>query len=85
MPTSEFINVRQAANELGVHENTIRNWEDRGLLHGIRLPGSGFRRFPKEEIERMRREMFESYAPAVEIPDETRTGVKGQVIEGDVV
>lgn len=85
MTTSEFMNVRQAANELGVHENTIRNWEDRGLLHGIRLPGSGFRRFPKEEIERMRREMFESYAPAVEIPEATQTGVRGHVVEGDVV
>lgn len=85
MPTSEFMNVRQAAIQLGVHENTIRNWEERGLLHGIRLPGSGFRRFPKEEIERMRREMFESYAPATEIPEQTRTGVRGHVVHGDVV
>lgn len=85
MPTSEFMNVRQAAHELGVHENTIRNWEESGLLHGIRLPGSGFRRFPKEEIERMRREMFESYAPATEIPEQTRTGVRGHVVEGDSV
>jgi excisionase family DNA binding protein len=85
MPTSEFLNVRQAASELGVHENTIRNWEDRGLLHGIRLPGSGFRRFPREEIERMRREMFATYAPAVELPEETRTGVRGKVVEGDVL
>lgn len=85
MPTAEFMNVRQAASELGVHENTIRNWEAQGLLHGIRLPGSGFRRFPKEEIERMRREMFETYAPATEIPERTQTGVRGQVVEGDVV
>jgi excisionase family DNA binding protein len=85
MPTSEFLNVREAATKLGVHENTIRNWEERGLLHGIRLPGSGFRRFPKEEIERMRREMFGSYAPATELPDETRKGVRGKVVEGDVL
>lgn len=85
MPTSEFMNVRQAATQLGVHENTIRNWEERGLLHGIRLPGSGFRRFPKEEIERMRREMFESYAPATEIPEQTRTDVRGHPVHGDVI
>lgn len=81
--TSEFMNVRQAATTLGVHENTIRNWEERGLLHGIRLPGSGFRRFPKEEIERMRREMFQSYAPATELPEEAHSGVRGRVVDGD--
>jgi len=84
MPTSEFMNVRQAAEQLGVHENTIRNWEDRGVLHAIRLPGSGFRRFPREEIQRMREEMFGSYAPATEMPSETRTGVNGRVIVGDI-
>lgn len=85
MSTTEFLNVRQTAHELGVHENTVRNWEERGLLHGIRLPGSGYRRFPREEVDRMRREMFESYAPATEIPDEARTGVAGEVVDGDVI
>jgi excisionase family DNA binding protein len=85
MATTDFLNVRQAADELGVHENTIRNWEDRGLLHGIRLPGSGFRRFPREEIDRMRREMFGSYAPPDELPDEARVGVRGEPVEGDVL
>ena len=85
MSTSEFMNVRQAAEHLGVHENTIRNWEDSGVLRGIRLPGSGFRRFPTEEIERMRREMFESYAPATEIPSETRSDVRGRSLEGDTL
>lgn len=85
MSTTEFLNVRRAAHELGVHENTIRNWEEKGILHGIRLPGSGFRRFPKEEIERMRREMFEGYAPPVELPAETRKNVRGHVVDGDVL
>ena len=65
-----------------MHENTVRNWEARGVLHGIKLPGSGFRRFPREEIERMRREMLGSYAPATKLPAETRTAVKGAVIDG---
>ena len=30
---------------LGVHENTIRNWEARGLFRAVHLPGSGYRRF----------------------------------------
>ena len=85
MATKEFLNVRETAQQLGVHENTVRNWEERGLLRGIKLPGSGFRRFPHEEVERMRREIFESYAPATELPDEPRKGVKGRVVEGDLL
>ena len=72
MATKEFLNVRETAQQLGVHENTVRNWEARGVLRGIKLPGSGFRRFPREEIERMRREMLESYAPTTELPEETQ-------------
>jgi excisionase family DNA binding protein len=85
MPTSEFMNVRQAADALGVHENTIRNWEEKGLLHGIRLPGSGFRRFPKTEIDRMRAEMFGSYAPTTEITETPRKDVSGRSVEGDII
>ena len=85
MSTTEFLNVRQAAGELGVHENTIRNWEERGILHGIRLPGSNFRRFPREEIARMRDEMFAQYAPATATSDQARVGVKGEPVDGDVL
>lgn len=85
MATKEFLNVRQASQALGVHENTIRNWERQGVLHGIRLPGSGFRRFPREEVERMRREMFETYAPAIELPENAQRKVKGRPVDGDVL
>ena len=81
----QFLNVRETADRLGVHENTVRNWADRKVLRGIKLPGSGFRRFPREEIERMREEMLGSYAPATELPDEPRTDVSGTVVEGDVL
>lgn len=54
----EFVNVRTAAKELGVHENTIRNWCDNGTIRGVvRLPGSGFRRIQWSEVERLRREL----------------------------
>ena len=68
MATRELLNVRQTAQALGVHENTVRNWEARGLLRAIRLPGSGFRRFSTEDVERLRREMFDQLAPATEGP-----------------
>jgi excisionase family DNA binding protein len=84
MPAADLLNVRKTAEELGVHENTIRNWEKNGILRGVRLPGSGFRRFPREEVERMRREMHASYAPATELPD-VRKNVKGRPVTGDLL
>jgi excisionase family DNA binding protein len=85
MATKEFLNVRETAKQLGVHENTVRNWHGRGVLHGVKLPGSGFRRFRREDVERMRREMLASYAPTTELPQETRTKVEGAVVDGDVL
>ena len=37
-----LMQVRQAARALGVRENTIRRWEQRGLIPAVRLP-SGVR------------------------------------------
>ena len=69
MPTTkELLNVRDPARVLGVHENTIRNWEERGILRAIHLPGSGYRRFAAQDVERLRAEMFEQLAPATEGP-----------------
>jgi excisionase family DNA binding protein len=68
MATRELLNVRDTARALGVHENTIRNWEERGLLRAVRLPGSGFRRFAAADVERLRDEMFEQLAPATDGP-----------------
>jgi len=68
MATRELLNVRDTARALGVHENTIRNWESRGVLRAVHLPGSGFRRFAVDDVERLRAEMFEQLAPAIEGP-----------------
>ena len=74
----EPITVREAARRLGVHENTIRNWQKAGIIgRSIVLP-SGIRRFSREDIERMRREMWSQFAPATELPTETRTPKRGQ-------
>lgn len=43
MDGQDTMSVRAAARTLGVHENTIRNWMDRGWLDYRQLP-SGFRR-----------------------------------------
>ena len=41
-----YVALKRAAEALGVHEQTLRNWEKRGVIRMIRLPGSGYRRVP---------------------------------------
>ena len=65
---AELMQVRQTARVLGVSENTIRRWEDRGLLRAVRLP-SGVRRFRPEDIEAARKRMYEGLAPLRESDD----------------
>ena len=52
-----YLQVRQAAERLGVHENTVRRWEQVGWIHAIRLP-SGVRRFRPEDVERLRQKIY---------------------------
>lgn len=84
MPAT-LINVREAAARLGVHENTIRNWEQRGILRAIHFPVSNYRRFELSEIERMAREMRSHLAPADEgqIIEPNRP-IKGDIVYGDL-
>ena len=58
MPVPELMQVRAAARQLGVHENTLRRWEEAGLIQAIRLP-SGVRRFRLDDVERLRRQIYE--------------------------
>jgi excisionase family DNA binding protein len=51
---SDHLNVRQTAGLLSVSEATVRNWANRGVLHPVRLPGSGYRRFDRTEVEALR-------------------------------
>jgi excisionase family DNA binding protein len=63
------IPLKAAADRLGVHDNTVRNWIDRGVLHAYRLP-TGARRLPVAEVERLEREMF---AVPTSFPEEVVT------------
>jgi excisionase family DNA binding protein len=83
MSTTDFLNVRQTAKELGVHENTVRNLEKKGTLKAVRLPGSGFRRFLKEDVDRMREEMWSEFAPATEMPAKQRKPAKQRALSQD--
>lgn len=48
--------LRTAARVLGVHENTVRRWVDRGLLAAVRNP-SGVRRLRAHDVHRLRASM----------------------------
>lgn len=52
----KFLNVRETARSLGVHENTIRNWAREGILPTAKVPGSRFHRFDARDVERLRQQ-----------------------------
>lgn len=65
MATSGLLPLNVAARRLRVSDSTLRNWFDRKLINGFRLP-TGARRIPESEVERLEREMFAmptSFAP----------------------
>ncbi|MFO7320435.1 MAG: helix-turn-helix domain-containing protein [Chloroflexota bacterium] len=47
--SSEWVSLRQAADILGVHPATVRNWADKGELPSRRTAG-GHRRFRKADL-----------------------------------
>lgn len=49
MSESEWISLRHAAEILGVHPATVRNWADKGDLPSRRTPG-GHRRFRRADL-----------------------------------
>lgn len=48
-PKPDVVTVKEAAELLGRHPNTINNWLRRGLLHKIKIGGSVF--ISRSEIE----------------------------------
>jgi excisionase family DNA binding protein len=83
MATEQLLNVRQTAGELGVHENTVRNLERRGELKAIRLPGSGIRRFRKDDVDRMQSEMRRAFAPDTPQPEQRRPKSRRRLTAAD--
>lgn len=65
MSTMSLMNVRSAARGLGVHENTLRRWEEKGLIRAVKLP-SGVRRFRSEDVLAIRRQMFTGFPDVIE-------------------
>jgi len=48
----ELLTLREAAQILKVHPNTLRLWDKKGLLVAIRIGEKRARRYKKEDIEK---------------------------------
>jgi putative resolvase len=55
---TKLLTISQAAARIGVHQNTLRTWVDKGLVPATRLP-SGYRRFSLEQVEAIKQSMLE--------------------------
>lgn len=78
--TSELLTGRQTARILDIHENTVRNWADAGILPVAEvLPGTRYRRYDPADVERLKRRMAtrtlpeELYAVSRQITEQLHT------------
>jgi len=46
----EILTMKQACELLNVHPNTLRNWDNKGVLKAIRFGSRRDRRYRKEDI-----------------------------------
>lgn len=46
----EYLRVSEASKLLGVHANTLRNWDKQGLLKPVRVGVRKERRYKREDI-----------------------------------
>lgn len=52
-----LLTVREVAQLLHIHTNTVRRWSDRGLIRAYRINVRGDRRFKREDITRFLAEL----------------------------
>lgn len=50
---SDYINVKEASKILGVHPNTLRNWEKHKKLIPVRHPSNNYRMYLKSDIDHL--------------------------------
>jgi len=59
---NDFVTVRQAAKQIGVHYTTIYRWIDAGTILSINFGGIIF--IPRSEVERLKKEVNKQAAKA---------------------
>lgn len=60
------VSIQEAAELVGVFQNTLRKWERRGLIKALRTPG-GHRRYLPSELRRVRGEQPEVESGVVRV------------------
>jgi DNA-binding transcriptional MerR regulator len=69
----ELLTGRQAARILGIHENTVRNWADAGILAIAEvLPGTRYRRYDPADVKLLKQKMA-AKAPGVLTAEQHQT------------
>ena len=59
--TSKYIQIKEAAEILGVTKLTLRNWDNSGKLVALRHPISNYRVYKKEDIDKILSVMESGY------------------------
>jgi excisionase family DNA binding protein len=54
---NEYLKIRDAANVLGVHPDTLRRWEREKKLNTYRHPLNRYRLYLRSELENLLREV----------------------------
>ena len=55
-----MLTVREVAELLHIHANTVRRWSDRGVLRSYRIARRGDRRFRREDVAHFLAELNDS-------------------------
>lgn len=48
-----ILTLQQACEVLNCHPNTLRNWDNKGILKAIRFGSRGDRRYHRSDIEKL--------------------------------
>lgn len=49
----EYLRVSEASKLLGVHANTLRNWDKQGILKPVRVGVRKERRYKREDVMKL--------------------------------
>lgn len=50
---NEYLTIKEAAEFLGVSQNTLRNWGKSGMLKERRHPVNGYRLYSPQELKKL--------------------------------
>jgi excisionase family DNA binding protein len=53
----EYVKISEAADLLGVAENTLKSWADSGKVPATRNPVNGYRLFRREDLKAFLRQL----------------------------